>query len=172
MSEPALMTEAAPAPSLVLPSASPMRWRIAVLVSAAIAISYLDRQTLPWAITAIQRDIPISNQVKAFLDSAFLVTYGLMYLGGGRFVDYLGTRRGFLAIMIFWSLACASHGLAGGYGFPAMLGLPFSVLRSSVLPSIGNSRVCRLLPPSRAKFPVARYSSFSSQAFSVVCSVC
>jgi len=128
MSEPALMTEPAPAPSLVLPSASPMRWRIAVLVSAAIAISYLDRQTLPWAITAIQRDIPISNQVKAFLDSAFLVTYGLMYLGGGRFVDYLGTRRGFLAIMIFWSLACASHGLAGDYGFPAMLALPFSVL--------------------------------------------
>jgi ACS family hexuronate transporter-like MFS transporter len=108
------------------------RWRIAVLVSAAIAISYLDRQTLPWAITAIQRDIPISNQVKAFLDSAFLVTYGLMYLGGGRFVDYLGTRRGFLAIMIFWSLACASHGVAGDYGFPAMLGLPFGVLMLAV----------------------------------------
>ena len=76
------------------------RWRIAVLVSAAIAISYLDRQTLPWAITAIQKDIPISNQVKAFLDSAFLVTYGLMYLGGGRLVDFLGTRRGFLVIML------------------------------------------------------------------------
>jgi MFS transporter, ACS family, hexuronate transporter len=90
------------------------RWRIAVLVSTAIAISYLDRQTLPWAIAAIQRDIPISNQVKAFLDSAFLVTYGLMYLGGGRVVDFLGTRRGFLAIMIFWSIACASHGLAAG----------------------------------------------------------
>src|SRR6186997_994743 len=82
------------------------RWSIAVLVSTAIAISYLDRQTLPWAITAIQRDIPISNQVKASLDSAFLVTYGLMYLGGGRLVDFLGTRRGFLWIMIFWSLAC------------------------------------------------------------------
>jgi MFS transporter, ACS family, hexuronate transporter len=103
------------------------RWRIAILVSAAIAISYLDRQTLPWAITAIQRDIPISNQVKAFLDSAFLVTYGLMYLGGGRFVDFMGTRRGFLAIMVFWSVACASHGLAGDYGFGAVLGLPFSV---------------------------------------------
>ena len=104
------------------------RWRIAAVVSAAIAISYLDRQTLPWAITAIQRDIPISNQVKAFLDSAFLVTYGLMYLGGGRFVDFMGTRRGFLAIMLFWSLACASHGIAGDFGMPAMLGLPFSVL--------------------------------------------
>jgi ACS family hexuronate transporter-like MFS transporter len=109
-------------------SESTARWRVAVVVSVAIAISYLDRQTLPWAITAIQRDIPISNQVKAFLDSAFLVTYGLMYLGGGRLVDFLGTRRGFLAIMLFWSLACASHGLAAGYGLPAMLGLPFAVL--------------------------------------------
>jgi MFS transporter, ACS family, hexuronate transporter len=89
-----------------------LRWRVAVLVAVAIAISYLDRQTLPVAIGAIGKDIPISNQVKAFLDSAFLVTYGLMYLGGGRLMDVLGTRRGFALIMIFWSLACASHGFA------------------------------------------------------------
>ena len=89
-------------------------WGVAILVSVAIAISYLDRQTLPWAIKAIEADIPISNQTKAALDSAFLVTYGLMYLGGGALLDRLGTRRGFLVIMIFWSLACASHGLAGG----------------------------------------------------------
>ena len=91
-----------------------LRWSIAFLVSAAIAISYLDRQALPWAIKAIQADIPFSNQIKAGLDSAFLATYGLMYLGGGLLLDKLGTRRGFLCIMIFWSLACASHGLAGG----------------------------------------------------------
>jgi len=66
-----------------------LRWRIAFLVSAAIAISYLDRQTLPWAIKAIQSDIPFSNQAKAFLDSMFLVTYGLMYVGGGWMVDQL-----------------------------------------------------------------------------------
>ena len=94
------------------PSSAP--WKIAFLVSVAIAISYLDRQTLPWAIKAIQADIPFSNQVKAGLDSAFLVTYGLMYVGGGMLLDRMGTRRGFLAIMIFWSLACASHGFAGG----------------------------------------------------------
>src|SRR6185503_4888426 len=91
-----------------------VRWRIAVLVSVAIAISYLDRQTLPVAIGEISKDIPISNQVKAVLDSAFLLTYGLMYVGGGRLMDVLGTRRGFTLIMIVWSLACASHGFAGG----------------------------------------------------------
>ena len=91
-----------------------LHWSIAFLVSAAIAISYLDRQTLPWAIKAIQADIPFSNEIKAGLDSAFLITYGMMYVGGGLLLDRLGTRRGFLCIMIFWSLACASHGLAGG----------------------------------------------------------
>src|SRR3989454_9720535 len=90
------------------------RWRIALLISAAIAISYLDRQTLPVAIGEIRKEIPISNQVKAFLDSAFLLTYGLMYVGGGRLMDILGTRRGFRVIMIFWSVACMSHGFAGG----------------------------------------------------------
>jgi ACS family hexuronate transporter-like MFS transporter len=51
-----------------------LRWSIALLVSAAIAISYLDRQILPWAIKAIRADIAFSNQIKAGLDSAFLVT--------------------------------------------------------------------------------------------------
>ena len=91
---------------------SSLRWRIAVMVSAAIAISYLDRQTLPVAIKAIQQDIPISNARFSLLNTAFLITYGLMYAGGGRLLDALGTRRGFLVVMIFWSLACASHGLA------------------------------------------------------------
>jgi ACS family hexuronate transporter-like MFS transporter len=90
------------------------RWRVALLISAGIAISYLDRQTLPVAIGEIRKEIPLSNQTKALLDSAFLLTYGLMYLGGGRLMDLLGTRRGFLFMMIFWSLACASHALAAG----------------------------------------------------------
>lgn len=93
---------------------SSLRWHIALLVAAAIAISYLDRQTLPVAIGEIRKEIPISNTTKAFLDSAFLLTYGLMYVGGGRLLDVLGTRRGFWWIMVFWSLACASHGFAGG----------------------------------------------------------
>ena len=89
-----------------------MRWKIAVLVSAAIAISYLDRQTLPVAIKAIGKDIPLSNQQFSTLQSAFLVSYAFMYAGGGKLADVLGTRRGFTVIMIFWSVACVSHALA------------------------------------------------------------
>jgi hypothetical protein len=45
-------------------------WHIALLVSVAIAISYLDRQTLLLAIGEIPQEIPISNSVKAVLDSS------------------------------------------------------------------------------------------------------
>lgn len=92
-----------------------MRWRIAILVSAAIAISYLDRQTLPVAVKAISLDIPLSNSQFSALQSAFLFSYALMYAGGGKLVDILGTRRGFTVIMLFWSLACASHALATSF---------------------------------------------------------
>lgn len=95
------------------------RWRIALLISAAIAISYFDRQTLPVAIAAIQRDIPVSNTQFSTLQAAFLIAYAAMYAGGGKLIDVLGTRRGFLLIMVWWSLACASHGLAAGFAMLA-----------------------------------------------------
>jgi ACS family hexuronate transporter-like MFS transporter len=97
-----------------------LRWRIAVLVSVAIAISYLDRQTLPVAVSAIARDIPLSNVQFSTLQSAFLLSYAFMYAGGGKLTDALGTRRGFTVIMIFWSLACASHALALNFGMLAV----------------------------------------------------
>ena len=97
-----------------------MRWRIAILVSAAIAISYLDRQTLPVAVNAIGKDIPLSNQQFSTLQSAFLVSYAFMYAGGGKLIDVLGTRRGFTVIMVFWSVACATHALALSFAMLAV----------------------------------------------------
>ena len=89
-----------------------VRWTIAYLLSFAIAVSYFDRNTLGVAVKAIQQHIPISDPQYSWLTSAFLIAYGLMYVGGGKLIDILGTRRGFLLIMVWWSLACASQGLA------------------------------------------------------------
>jgi ACS family hexuronate transporter-like MFS transporter len=85
------------------------------MVAMAIAISYFDRQTLPVAIAAIQRNIPLSNAQFSYLQMAFLLTYAAMYVMGGRLLDVLGTRKGFLLIMIWWSLACALHAFATGF---------------------------------------------------------
>src|SRR5450759_2718002 len=97
-----------------------LRWRLALLIGAAIAISYFDRQTLPVAIKAIQSDIPITNTQFSQLQAAFLTAYAVMYAGGGKLIDVLGTRKGFLLIMLWWSAACASHGLAAAFGMLAV----------------------------------------------------
>lgn len=91
------------------------RWYPVALVAAAIAISYFDRQTVPVAIAAIQRTIPISNQQFSYLQTGFLLSYAAMYAIGGRMLDKLGTRRGFLLIMLWWSVACMLHGLANTF---------------------------------------------------------
>lgn len=96
------------------------RWYFVGLVAAAIAISYFDRQTLPIAIAAIQRTIPLSNEQFSWLQTGFLLTYAAMYVVGGRLLDRLGTRRGFLLIMVWWSLACMLHSAATGFALLLM----------------------------------------------------
>lgn len=63
---------------------SALRWRIAILIGAAIAISYLDRQALPVAVKAITNSIPLTNEQFYELQSAFLFTYAFIYAGGGN----------------------------------------------------------------------------------------
>ena len=69
-------------------------WFFIALVTIAIGISYFDRQALPVAISAIQRNIPISDAQFALLQAAFLATYALLYAGGGKFLDTIGTKVG------------------------------------------------------------------------------
>ncbi len=89
-------------------------WYFVGLVTIAIAISYFDRQTLPVAVAAIQRNIPISDPQFASLQAAFLISYALLYVGGGKLLDSIGTRFGFAIIMAWWSMACSLQGLAHG----------------------------------------------------------
>jgi MFS transporter, ACS family, hexuronate transporter len=93
------------------------RWYFVALVAVAIAISYFDRQTVSLAIAAIQKTIPISNQQFSYLQTAFLLSYAALYALGGRMLDHLGTRRGFVLIMTTWSIACMLHGVATGFAW-------------------------------------------------------
>jgi MFS transporter, ACS family, hexuronate transporter len=94
-----------------------VQWYFVALVTAAIAISYFDRQTLPVAISAIQKTIPLSDQQFSWLQFAFLIPYAVLYAAGGRMLDVVGTRKGFILIMLWWSGACALHGFAMNFGF-------------------------------------------------------
>ena len=117
-----------------------IRWPIAILITVAVAIGYLDRQTLALTTKAIQQDIPISDSDFGNLQSLFYFAYALMYVGGGRLMDLLGTRRGFLLIVVWWSLACAGHGLAGGLLMLGAARLMLGLAQGGVFPGGGQGR--------------------------------
>ncbi len=87
------------------------RWWIAILLAAATALNYLDRQSLPVVIKEIQKSIPISDIDYSYLQMAFLLAYGIMYAVGGRILDVLGTRIGYTIMIIWWSFSNMLQGL-------------------------------------------------------------
>ena len=87
------------------------RWYIAGLLALATALNYLDRQSLPVAISEIEKTIPITDLEYSQLQVLFLIAYSIMYVVGGKLIDVLGSRLGYVLIIIWWSLANLLHGL-------------------------------------------------------------
>jgi ACS family hexuronate transporter-like MFS transporter len=81
------------------------RWYVAGLLALATALNYLDRLSFPTAIGEIKKTIPISDDQYGNLSSCFLIGYGIMYAGGGKLMDWLGTRIGYAVVIVWWSLA-------------------------------------------------------------------
>lgn len=101
-----------------------LRWWVAILLASATAISYLDRQSLPVAVTEISKHIAISNQQYSVLQMLFLFSYAVMYAGGGKIADVLGTKIGYSVMVLVWSAATALHGLVSsvfGLGMARLL---------------------------------------------------
>jgi ACS family hexuronate transporter-like MFS transporter len=82
-----------------------LRWWIAMLLLGAAVLNYIDRQTLSALAPTIQQDLGFNDRDYANVVNLFLVAYTLAYLFSGRIVDRLGTRRGAIIFVAWWSLA-------------------------------------------------------------------
>jgi ACS family hexuronate transporter-like MFS transporter len=82
-----------------------LRWWIIGIVTVATAMNYLDRQSFPVVVGEIKKEIPFSTTQYGRLTSLFLLAYAIMYAGGGRIIDWLGTRRGYAVMIAWWSAA-------------------------------------------------------------------
>lgn len=82
-----------------------LRWWIAGLLALATALNYLDRQSFPVVVGEIRKEIPLDDNQYARLTSLFLLAYAIMYAGGGRIMDWLGTRVGYAIMIVWWSAA-------------------------------------------------------------------
>ncbi len=97
-----------------------MQWIAIILVTAAIAMNYMDRSTLAIGNLKIREEFGISATAIGALGSAWALTYGIAQLPSGYLLDRIGPKILVGLSMIVWSLFQAAGGLAGNY-FQLML---------------------------------------------------
>lgn len=88
------------------------RWVIVLLLFAATAISYVDRQVLTVLAPTLRDQLQITNTEYASILTAFLLAYTFMQPVTGWLIDRIGTRMGFALIMAWWSIAAGLHAVA------------------------------------------------------------
>jgi len=125
------------------------RWTICALLFFATTINYLDRQVLSLLAPDLSKEFNWSNTDYANITAVFQFSYAISMLFAGRFIDRLGTKKGFTWAIIIWSLAAIMHALAIEVGdafsgiFSALgLVIPVSILGfmlSRALLAIGES---------------------------------
>jgi MFS transporter, ACS family, hexuronate transporter len=111
------------------------RWTICALLFFATTVNYLDRQVLSLLAPDLSKEFKWSNTDYANITAVFQFAYAISMLFAGRFIDKLGTKKGFLWAIVIWSLAAIMHAFAIDIGsafsgiFSALgLVIPVSIL--------------------------------------------
>ena len=111
------------------------RWVICSLLFFATTVNYLDRQVL--SLTYKDFIAPVfgwSDNDYGTITAVFSIIYALCYLFAGKFIDWLGTKKGYLWAIFIWSLGACLHAGCGvgtsalkAAGFLGMMGVTTSV---------------------------------------------
>ncbi len=84
----------------------------------ATTINYIDRQVFSLLAPDLQKSIGWTESQYGYIITAFQGAYALGLLVMGRFMDRVGTRRGYATVITWWSLAAAGHALvSSAFGF-------------------------------------------------------
>lgn len=90
------------------------RWWICSLLFVATTVNYLDRQVL--SLTAkefIYPDFHWTDADYGIITSYFSLFYAFCTLFVGKFVDWIGTKKGYLIAIGLWSTAACLHAFCG-----------------------------------------------------------
>jgi len=101
-----------------------VRWTVCAMLFAATSINYMDRQVIAILKPTLEHSIGLTEIQYGYIVDAFQIAYAVGLVAGGRLMDKLGTRIGYLLVMAFWSLAAMGHALAStamGFGIARFL---------------------------------------------------
>lgn len=90
------------------------RWTICAMLFFATTINYLDRQVLSLTFDEfIKPEFHWNESHYGKITGVFSIVYAIAMLFAGRFIDWLGTKKGFLWAIGIWSLGACMHALCG-----------------------------------------------------------
>lgn len=90
------------------------RWVICAMLFFATTVNYLDRQvlSLTWD-EFIKPEFHWNESHYGTVTSIFSIIYAISMVFAGRFVDWLGTKKGYLWDIGIWSLGACMHAFCG-----------------------------------------------------------
>jgi ACS family hexuronate transporter-like MFS transporter len=128
------------------------RWTICALLFFATTINYLDRQVLSLLQPLLESEFHWTDSDYGTITSIFSLAYAISLLFAGRFIDKLGTKKGYAIAIAVWSVAACLHAVCG-YATQHIVALPdASALRDATDPVI----VSTIATASIIMFVIAR----------------
>lgn len=90
------------------------RWIICSMLFVALIVNYLDRQvlSLTWK-NFIAPEFNWTDADYGLLTGVFSLVYATGMLFAGKFVDYVGTKKGYLWAIGIWSVGACMHAFCG-----------------------------------------------------------
>lgn len=90
------------------------RWLICAMLFVALVVNYLDRQvlSLTWK-NFIAPEFNWTDADYGRITGIFSIVYAIGMLVSGKFIDYVGTRRGYLWAIGIWSAGACMHAFCG-----------------------------------------------------------
>ena len=90
------------------------RWWICSLLFVATTVNYLDRQVLSLTYEEfIKPEFHWTDANYGTITSFFSIFYAICCLFAGKFVDWMGTKKGYLIAIGVWSAGACLHALCG-----------------------------------------------------------
>ncbi|MCU4157110.1 MFS transporter [Carboxylicivirga sp. A043] len=109
-----------------------LRWWIIGLIGLATIINYIDRSALAIMWPSIAEDLGMTKNDYALILNVFMVAYAIGQSVSGKLFDKIGTRMGYVVVIMVWGLSSFFHSMARGI-------LSFSFLRVTLgLGEAGN----------------------------------
>ena len=133
---------------------SNFRWMICSLLFFATTVNYLDRQvlSLTWK-DFIAPEFKWTDADYGIITGYFSLIYAFCNLFAGKFVDWMGTKKGYMWAIFVWSIAACLHAATGVGSVHLASALALSITSVSVWLFLGCR--CLLALGEAGNFPAA-----------------